>query len=636
MAEFAKSQVASPSGELLGFTSSCLLELAFPLRHSLGCVTFVLEPQVTGLPEVRQIPLHQGLPLSKISYPFSAVKAATMRGLNRNWEVAVKREHTFRALATLCVGSVFLATALGAQEAQPQHEGIVDDWSTHSIAFTLDGLAQHPELIQNEPRIRSQVLKHMQVPGSKVSNASEGSNEIETRAGTKIGRERRDWNLSFSKGRVNTNQYPSTFSASTTPSCTADFALFGLETAGATGGQANLVGLNELYTNPAGTGFCTGTAPNVMFAYNTTTLTGGRILTSPVISLAGTKIAFVETTTGASVFHVLTWTSGQGGITTAFEPTAMTSTALSTTEPSTTSAPYVEYGQDVAFVGDDAGYIHKFTGVFNGTPTQAGSPWPILVATGVKFSPPVYDQGRGMLLMGGNNGSLYEINVATGKVFTLDLIGKSGTNPGILAAPVVDITNGTTFVVSANNGSNAILAEVDTTTLTTLATANIGEGASTGTNIFIYQPQFNNAYWNGQAGAAIYTCGTGATDTTPYLYSYGFNGRLMNAAAPVSSYHLLTSTAASCSGLTEFYNANVNGGTDFFFFGLTQDCTGTGTSGCVLSYIPGTATPSTATIDGGTSGIVVDNNSLDSQASSIYFTAEKANIAYKYTQYQLQ
>jgi hypothetical protein len=34
--------------------------------------------------------------------------------------------------------------------------------------------------------------------------------------------------------------------------------------------------------------------------------------------------------------------------------------------------------------------------------------------------------------------------------------------------------------------------------------------------------------------------------------------------------------------LTEFFNPNVGaGGTDFFFFGLTADCAGAGTSGCV-------------------------------------------------------
>ena len=39
---------------------------------------------------------------------------------------------------------------------------------------------------------------------------------------------------------------------------------------GLTAAQANLVGFNNLYVNDTGTGFCPGTAPNVLFAYNIT------------------------------------------------------------------------------------------------------------------------------------------------------------------------------------------------------------------------------------------------------------------------------------------------------------------------------------------------------------------------------
>ena len=43
-----------------------------------------------------------------------------------------------------------------------------------------------------------------------------------------------------------------------------------------------------------------------------------------------------------------------------------------------------------------------------------------------------------------------------------------------------------------------------------------------------------------------------------------------------------------------------------------------------------------ATVDGGPSGIVVDNYSMAGQASSIYLMAGKLNTAYKFTQSGLE
>jgi hypothetical protein len=107
---------------------------------------------------------------------------------------------------------------------------------------------------------------------------------------------------------------------------------------------------------------------------------------------------------------------------------------------------------------------------------------------------------------------------------------------------------------------------------------------------------------------------------------------------PTFSAQLLTSTTARCTGWTEFLNPNVGGvgGTDFFFFGLTADCTGAGSFGCVVAR-NANGSLTTANIAGGPSGIVVDNFSTAAQASSIYFTGAAApNTAYKLTQNGLQ
>ena len=208
-------------------------------------------------------------------------------------------------------------------------------------------------------------------------------------------------------------------------------------------------------------------------------------------------------------------------------------------------------------------------------------------------------------------------------------VGSGGAGQSIVAAPIVDVTNGTTFVVSGNDSTSAVLVEVDTATLGTaiFSKARIGLGG-----VKIQQPALDNNYYNGQPNGVIRVCGTGASDTTPWQYSFGFTGIIMNTL-PVFSQQLVNSTGATCTGWTEFFNPNIGvGGTDFFFFGLTQDCTGPTTSGCVVARTTDIAPLVTVGIPGGPSGIVIDNYSTDPQASSLYLSAIGASTAYKFTQ----
>ena len=57
------------------------------------------------------------------------------------------------------------------------------------------------------------------------------------------------------------------FDVTATPSCTNDFVVMGIPSNPAAGGQANIIGLNNLYSGPASTGYCPGTGPTVKFAY---------------------------------------------------------------------------------------------------------------------------------------------------------------------------------------------------------------------------------------------------------------------------------------------------------------------------------------------------------------------------------
>jgi hypothetical protein len=87
--------------------------------------------------------------------------------------------------------------------------------------------------------------------------------------------------------------------------------------------------------------------------------------------------------------------------------------------------------------------------------------------------------------------------------------------------------------------------------------------------------------------------------------------------------------------MTEFFNPNIGGGTDFLFYGLSNTCPGLGAGGCVVSQTTG-GTIVRALENGGTSGIVIDNQSTAGQASSIYFGRLAGPTGVKVTQSTLQ
>lgn len=82
-----------------------------------------------------------------------------------------------------------------------------------------------------------------------------------------------DWAVSLENGYVAQKQFPAKYQFGiTAESCSLDYIIFALTVASGT--QANLVGINNLYTgaSPA----CNGGTPFVAFAYNTVTQTGDR------------------------------------------------------------------------------------------------------------------------------------------------------------------------------------------------------------------------------------------------------------------------------------------------------------------------------------------------------------------------
>ena len=248
---------------------------------------------------------------------------------------------------------LMLVSALSAEGAEHQPRlGIPQDWTHSHLIFTRQVLSTHPSLANAEPRVLQQFLRRAQ-PYFSMTNSSVARDQRD-RPSIPL---KRDWNVALGTGKVAFGMSPVKYSldANAPPDCINDYAAFGLNVAGLTGGQANFVGLNNLYSGPGG--LCGSGSPTVLFAYNTTTTAGGAVITSPVLSLDGTKIAFVESATGAAVFHVLTWSSGPGngtsptnsadpGVGNSASMTSLTYASITNTR----SSPWVDYNADVAYV----------------------------------------------------------------------------------------------------------------------------------------------------------------------------------------------------------------------------------------------------------------------------------------------
>ena len=476
-----------------------------------------------------------------------------------------------------------------------------------------------------------------------------------------------DWAVSLENGYVPQNQFPAKYQFDVVnDNCNSDYIVFGLTVTSGT--QANLVGINNLYTG--GTLDCNSGAPWVAFAYNTVTQTGGgggQIKTSPALSTDGTKVAFVESTTTGSYFHVLVLPNPipspptQDGTvlipqtpTSCIAPTTpgcMTTLTIQTSANDSNSSPWVDYNADMAYVGADNGVLYKITPVFGGGAPALVSTggWPVTVSTQTTkvLTSPVVDDRAGRIFIGDGEGYIYAVSLTSpGGTYAAQVeVGWAthGAGTGVVDPPiaVTDPANSTTDQVFVSTGCSVVLGiggavsqlPANFTSSTTLTTSNTvdlgsatGSGDCTGSNV--HAGAFDNMFWlNGSTSGHFVACGfvnKGGTPAAPEMYMFPFTaGVLNNGTAPSSTFQINTTKGDECSPLTEFYV----GTTDRLFFGVgsskdgfletstittsltTPTCTGAPTSTCVTS-------PSAL---GGTSAIVIDNQ-LSNGGTNLYFS----------------
>lgn len=533
--------------------------------------------------------------------------------------------------------------------------GLVQDWSHQRAVYPRVGPIQSLIKVQGNPRA---------IESWQAAARSDWRrwNNRRFHHGAPSGMHT-DWNISLGGGTTAPFMFPAKFgfNVSAAPDCANDFIVFPVNVSGSAS-QPNIVAFKNLYsgTAPGPTGICNapaqgrtaganddGFSATTLWSYNVNAV-GGKVATSPVLSLDGKKVAFVETNaSGPAHFHVLAWKSGEGVVAnlqtvtspktintfTTFAPSVglgpgvASDLALGTSGDDTLSSPFFEYGLDMAYVGNDTGTLFRIKNVFCIFPqcTGAGSPAPSLdgswgtggglsVGGGCgKLTGPVVDGSTGNVFVGCSDGKLYGFTSAGVAVGPALVVGNGSATGGIVDPPTVDGVHGFVYAVSGNNGTNAVIVQAKTSDLSLQSTATLGAGGLKP----LHAPAFNDAYYSSGTSANWLLYEVAPTLTGITIYGATFNGsRIMTPGTPANVLSFPTGTQ-EISPLTEFLGT---GGQDRFFESFQSAASGNLASFNITSGFPA-GVENVSTQGAGTTGIVIDNVSVSPQAESIYFGA---------------
>jgi hypothetical protein len=588
-------------------------------------------------------------------------------------------------LPCLLYALAVLAAPTFSQDVTPPVTGFPEDWSHYHLVFSKPATAEQFMQVQQDPRYWQQLARRTVAlrPEAEVGDAVSDDLDVHVPLPRLKRKMKRDWQQVMNAGAtVGAGQYPAKYSFGLSTAKCSDFVVFNTGLTGSAT-QANIIA----YTNLYATG-CTGTVPQVYWAYNT----GGKVSTSVTISADGSQVAFVQTpATGSVQLVVLKWkssTTETASLPMTLSNTAATSyracTAPCMTEltyvagPSetapladTNSSPYYDFGggadKDTLYVGDDPGYLHQFTGVFLGTPTEtsnatAGAGWPSRAAQ-APLSSPVFDAVSGNVFVTASwqqsddsGGRLHAICVTTPCGATSTTAGTpvvssyvlgpangntnchtitSGNGAGSamrVDAPLVDSTAKMVYVFMGNDGTGSSAVYQFPTAQASISGScgtetTIGTVAPASPDYAVFAGTFDNVYYTSASGSSpsgnLYVCGN--TTGVPTLYQIAITSNAMGATKTLE----VSTANTTCSSVTEIYNAP----TDYAFLSVVASSTpicGVGT-GCLMSFtLPTTVggalpTAPTATLAavGGTSGLVLDNTVASGTlkgASQVYFS----------------
>jgi hypothetical protein len=588
------------------------------------------------------------------------------------------------AMCALCVLTLSGLSAWGqdrdrGKDQSKEHpDGIVQDWSRRHVAYPRIGSIESLIAVQHDPRAilswqaatrddwhRERKARHFRHHDRDEDGDHDGDHDQDDlQSGF-----HRDWAISLGGGSTAPSMYPAKFGFDTTAAalCT-DFVVFPVNIAGSAT-QPNLVAFNNLYsggTSIAPTGLCGSRAvvsgddrssATTFWSYDINAA-GGLVATSPALSLDGKKVAFVETVAGSSAhFHVLAYKSGDGvdlvtpnlqnvlkpviinAFTGLLAPAAGSGTASDLSlgaTGDTLSSPFIDYFNDVAYVGNDAGVLFRVKNVFCTLPACAGAApsldlsWNSTGSVTIggtcagalgKLTGPVVDSNTGNVFVGCADGKLYGFTSTGAALATASIsVGDGTPTGGIVDPPLIDVVNKFVYAVSGSSGGSSVLVQASTVDLSGKVTATLGAGG-----LFRqHAPAFNAAYFSSGTPAnwLIYDWATTSSNEVA-IYGVGFVAGHVMTGGPAG--HVIAwsgSNGNEVSPVTEFFN----GATDqLFSSGIATDSANLVENN--ISTFPSAFPPvdgsnaagATTEEGGGTSGIVVDNDSGLAQASSIYF-----------------
>ncbi len=582
-------------------------------------------------------------------------------------------------LAQILLGAAIVIALVMVRGAKAGDEPVhlVTDWSHRHLVYSAPRSLMERFRLSSHPRyVQQWMRRNAERRGDRNEwrwhRAPENPNQLHG-----------DWSMDMGAGAtVGATNFPAKFSFDpTSANCVTpappvgqqpDFVVYNTGLAGS-GSQATIVAFSNIYSG------CTGGTPQTYWAYNTGTT--GAVVTSPVLSFDGTQVAFIQNAGTTATLVILRWKANTGtllapvtpatGSCTALTAPCMTTVTFSTANSDTTptdnfSSPFYEYPQDTLFVGDDLGFLHKFTGVFLGTPTETVSTgpstfWPSSLTIGVAgdsghLNSPVYATGFNEVLVTGTDGLLFAVDATVGGVASgagANALDPKLANPGFEDGPIVDLTTGEIYVFA--RASSEFITPTDPPFHGTPGVASVFEvaipatpsaihlasyiqsvvsdaGASIATAM--YTGTFDDFFYSsGTNSGFMYTCGTHFTGTATVsaLWIIAIDSGVMDPTT-VGLGPVLTTANVVCSPITEFNNTGTNN--DRIFLSVPASAiTGDAhikcpaASGCIMAFdtdseLTGTSnTSATASVTGGTSGIVVDDSSAVATGhSQVYFT----------------
>lgn len=523
---------------------------------------------------------------------------------------------------------VFCVTSAGQASAdRSASTPAITDWSNHHVVFSKPATAEQLKRVQQDPRYWQQQYRQS-LSLVKLPEAQAGALAPELQLGANtplfgIDEMKGDWSLDLgSDATVGAGNYPAKYSFSLSKAdCTNDFVVYPTGLFGST--QASIVAYNNLYSG------CGGTVPSVYWAYNT----GSAVVTSPVFSRDGSQIAFVQKlASGRGVLLLVKWQASTletvgtpltlVGLPKDLYPTCTLpcKTAFffdhsGTYASDTHSSVFYDYSNDVAYVGDDAGYLHKYTPFFNGVPAEwTTDGWPVQVNPGSltpALTSPVHDYTSDNVFVADLGGFLYQVNATgtatvtqSGQLDNSILEGDGG--PGIVEGPIVDSTSELVYVFAPSDGSGGCDG-VDCTAVFQLpvnfAATDVGSEVTVGNSTLqgtepnpLYIGAFDSAYENSvNATGNLYVCGS--VGGPPTLYQVPIAAGAFSTGAGYAVAQLTSAGNPACSPTTDVYNPNASGGsTEWAFASVQNDGVNSGCAGggCLFNFEDAAWQPSTA------------------------------------------